>query len=610
MAERTTIRYASPALVTVRALDRVVLSLAVSLLGGCRGCSRDKPFVPYTIDSAPSVSTSPPTPPAPSAGPSPGVDGGFARTIAELAPTGSTSWNVRGVAITAPPGRVLVSALALNEPGQPPAVAAQVSDGGSVAAEIILYRTDGSGKIATTTTLAKLPDALPTGPGCQHVVQLSQIGPQTLWVDAVALCKPQDPKRPARWLAALATTTTPAAKLELRTGDIALGERLAFDADASDRDGDGLDDLAIQVTLEGAPAPLSSKGSATASLRYLGRSGGLSREADEPAKSLRAQATWLAAQAAKRAAADETPFSSARVRRLYTMLCAEGGAPLVTMGDGSSLPCDPATAEDTRYAEARALVTAGDVTRGFALAARLRAARPKSKRVAELDAALEGAAPARKVKARPLVAIPTASSIAVPLAFEASGKLLVLTDDGIVRVDPATGQESPADGVARWSPRADLVGSLRVQGATDPCRGDFLRLVIAADGTPRELALPTLGGAAPACPGDPSVPVMLLDRNGDGLTVAILGEVFGVPADGERATPTSWPGAGSGQGTIRSLDGRWAAMSGSDRVLVRGVGRAEIWKPSPFFTLSACTAANDGKAVACTLERGAVLLTP
>jgi hypothetical protein len=449
---------------------------------------------------------------------------------------------------------------------------------------------------------------MPSGPTCQHVVQLAQVGPHTLFADAVALCKPADPKKPSRWLAALSTTSAPAVKLDLRALDIPVGERLVVEADGADRDGDGTDDLSLQIALEGAPTPLAAKGSTVVMARYLGRGAGLSREAEEPARSLRLSATWLAAQAAKKTGAEEALNAAGRVRRLYEMICAEGGAPLLTLGDGSAFACDPATVEDTRYAEARALLTLGDPVRAFALAARLRAARPKSKRVAELDAALEAAAPAKKAKARPLTAIPVTGAGALPITFDAEGRLAILAEDSVVRVD-AAGAEATASDVARWSPRAELVGSLRVQGATDGCRADFLRLIISGDGA-REVALPVLGSAPPACPADGSLSLPLLDRNADGLTVALLGEPVTVSADGDRVTVSTWPASSPGPGTIRSPDGKWTALAAGDRVLVRGPGKTEIWKPTPFFTLGACTVANEGKAVACTLDRGAVLLTP
>ena len=83
-----------------------------------------------------------------------------------------------------------------------------------------------------------------------------------------------------------------------------------------------------------------------------------------------------------------------------------------------------------------------------------------------------------------------------------------------------------------------------------------------------------------------------------------------VIADGERAEPTEWPKSEPKPGTVRSPDGQWAAYALGDRVLVRGPAKWETWKPQPFFTLNACTIANEGKAVACLLDKGAVLLTP
>lgn len=593
-----------------RPVAAAVLGLALATSAGCK-CERDRPFVPYTIDPVPSSpSAAPAATPSASAALRPMDGGTFARTTAQPAPPGTSTWTLGGLSIAAPPGRVFLLGLPLTTPGQPPAVAAFVGDGGSMAGEVVLYRESG-GKVVGPTTLAKLPEWMPVGQECQHVTSLSQVGPNTVWLDVVAACKGADPKRPHRYVAAVSTTTTPAVRTELRTSDIPVGARLVLDADATDRDGDGTDDLLVQIALEGAPAPLPGGGRVAASMRFVGRDTGLSRETAEPGQSLRQQSSWIAAQAAKKGAAEEALASAVRLRSLFAMICAESGAPLLTFGDGAAIPCgDPAIAEDARYAEARALLTLGRLPAGFAQAARFRAARPKSKRATELDAALDAAAPVKKVKGKPLTAVPVASTVALSIAFDGAGKLLVLTEQGVVRVDPATGTEADAPDATKWSPRAELVGALKLEGGADACKTDLLRVNVRAEGGAlRELVLPMLGSSPPVCT-TPGIPLVLLDRNADGLTAGLLGEAIAIPADGERAQPGAWPTGPTGPGTARSPDGKWTALASDGRVLVKGPSGAESWKPTPFFTLNACTVANGGAAVACTLDRGAVLLTP
>jgi hypothetical protein len=590
----------------------VVTTLAFGA-AGCR-CKDDHPYVPYTIGSSSRPSATAEAPPAPSASQAPlPVDGGtFPRVIAQQAPPGTSTWTLGGLSIAAPPGRVFLVGLPMTTPGQPAQVAAFVGDGGSMAGEVVLYRADAGGRVVGPTIVARLPDWLPVGQDCVHMPQLSQIGPTTLWLDMPSVCHRNEPTRkPNRYLAALSASATPGVRAELRVADPAPGERLAIDADGADLDSDGADDLLVQIALEGAPTPLTAATRVTAQLRFLGRAAGMSRDTQEPGQSLRSIAAWQASQAARKETAEHALTSARQIRRLDALLCAEGGAPAITLADGTGIPCaDGAAIDDARFAEARALVTLGNMPAAFPLAARLREAKGKAKRAAELDAAIEAQATVRKVSARPLKLMPRVGSVALPMAFDPQGNLLVLAEDGsLVRVDPASGQESPADG-PRWTPLAELVGDLKVSDVIDPCRADFLRVrVKGASIGNRDLTVFIPGGSAPGCVPEGALPPQLIDRNGDGLTALVQGEPVTISSDGERAQIAPWPATPGGGGSIRSPDGRWTAIAAPDRVLLRGPDKPEVWRPTVHFSLTSCTVANEAKAVACLLERGIVVLT-
>lgn len=601
-------------------LSPLGLLLVAASLVGCRGCDKDRhPFVPYTLDGAegaPSASSSGKSASVSSAPSGSGVAGStFPRVMAVAAPAGATSWSLGGMALSASSGRIFIAGLALSQsPGHPAAAAAFVGDGGSMAGEIVLYRAEPGGAATSQATLARLPPWMSaSGPGCNHVVALSQIGPSMLWADVSLRCEKQEAGAPARWLAALSTANPSPLRFELRAAAPSDGDRALFEADAADRDGDGTDDLVVQVTLEGNAA--QGAGHAVAPLRLLDRPSGMARDMSEPDQTLRTSSTELMNRSPRKASAAETRANALYLRKLYAYLCAEGGAPGVSFGDGSPIRCaSSALLGDLLYAEARAALALGDVTRAFALQARIARDVPKSHRGVDLDKALASAATVTTVKAQTLRTQPVAWSIALPLSFDASGHLLVLTPGGIVSVDPKTGDELPTPTPAPpiWTPAAELVGDLRLTRVSDPCQASTLQLhVVSASTSTRVLSTSVPGGSAPVCGSADALPIGLLDRNADGLVVLTQGEAVALSSDGERTKPAPWPSSPGGRGTVRSPDGAFSALSAGERVLVRGSGgKPQIWRPDPRFLLAGCTVANGGSAVACMLDKGAVLLTP
>jgi hypothetical protein len=604
------------------ALSPLCLALVATSLVGCRGCDRDrKPWVPRTFDgaegapSAPSASGQRASVSPPPSGS--GVAGGsFPRVVAVAAPPGATSWSLGGMALSAASGRIFIAGLTLAQPpGQPPAVAAFVGDGGSMAGEVVLYRAEpGGGTASSQVTLARLPAWMgASGAGCNHVVALSQIGPSMLWADVTLRCEKRETDAPARWLAALSTANPSPLRFELRAAAPSEGDRALFEADAADRDGDGTDDLLLQVTLDGNAA--QGAGRSVAPLRFLDRPSGMARDTSEPDRTLREAATELMNHAPRKASATETRANALYGRKLYAYLCAEGGAPGVTFGDGTPIRCGGAgMLGDLLYAEARAALALGDVPRAFAMQARIARDAPKSHRGVDLDKALASATTATNVKAQQLRTPIAPWSVALPLAFDAAGKLLVLSPAGVVTVDPKTGEETPpaAPPPPAWTPAAELVGDLRLTRASDPCQASTLQLhVVSSSSSTRSLSTPVLGGSAPSCASADNLPLWLLDRNAEGLVVLLQGEAVGLSADGERTKPAPWPSSPGGRGTVRSPDGAYTALGIGERVLVRGGGaKPQIWRSEPRFSLAGCTVANGGAAVACMLDKGAVLLTP
>lgn len=588
----------------------------LSLSGvGCKGCDRDRPYVPITLGaSSGTTTTTPSSLPAPVG--SLAVDGGtFARVISTRPPPGATSWTLDGVALVAPPGRVFLAGLTFAIEGGQRGAAAIVGDGGSMAGEVVVFRPDPAGRLAPVT-LAPFPAWLPVGQGCTHNASLAQVGVNTLWVDVASTCERPDASKPGRWLASVSMSASPAVRTDLRVLPPAPGELLRADADAADRDGDGQDDLVLQLTLElstpptpGAPSISGAESRASVSLKYIDRASGLARESDDPAPSLKSQAMWFGAQAAKAATAANAARSALTFRKLFRAVCSEGGAPSVFAGDGSPISChDTSSLEDARYAEARAALSLNEIAKSISIAARFGEG-GTSRRGADFEKALTTNGKVVKAKAVPLKAQPVAWSVALPMAFQADGSLIVRTAEGAVRVDPTSAAESPAPSPASWSASAELAGDLKVVGAHDPCTSAPIDLLVAAGSAKQSRATNIAGGSAPRCTAT-GPQLLLLDRNGDGLVAMVQGEAIAVSSDGEKIGPVAFPTGAAAPGSIRSPDGASTALTQADRVIVASGGKYEIWKPSPHFTLTGCTVANGSRAVACVLERGIVLMTP
>ena len=86
--------------------------------------------------------------------------------------------------------------------------------------------------------------------------------------------------RPVRWVAVVAARSDAEGAPRRDASPIRPARpALSVDADTSDRDGDGRDDVALRVTIEGGGAPLEPGPRVSATLAWLDRPAGLSRDA-------------------------------------------------------------------------------------------------------------------------------------------------------------------------------------------------------------------------------------------------------------------------------------------------------------------------------------------
>ena len=615
---------------SVRAAALLPLALAAS---GCSGCHEDHPYVPYVIGTAvpPQVDAGEVSLPVPSASaPSPEAGASFAAEPATLAPPGLARWPVDGVDLQAPEGRVFVAAVVRDygEMGTRAAFAIVRPPDGSGPGELVYYGGP-AGALVPVSTYAP-PEGLAHDAGCAPLGRLSRVGKRAVLVEFGVQCATRTTSAPARWVALVAAPVPPrpaaspgpalpqGVRFAATIADPPGAPTLTIEADTSDRDGDRLPDVALRVTLDGGGAPFEPGPRVSATLAWLDRSAGLSRDVAVTEGSFAALASAAAVRARSPRDAAVVPAFVAQARALWRAVCAEGGSPRLSGVTGSGpITCGVARSlEELGLGEARAYVTTGDPLRA-ALAIE-RAERPPAARTAarvtEAQGWLAALAPVAAARAvRAVAAVPLMGKghepAWGPLAFETGGKLLVRTRAGVVRVDPDAGDEADADGVSAWpSAVVSLDGAMRWIETYDPCDGLALRATFApASGDDvHDVALPVAPPLGDRCAGSRGVPAHAVPVawGPGGLEAIVEGEPVLVAPDLSRATPlASFLDSPALLGGPRSPDGKTMVVPTSSGLVVRSPSSTRLLRAAELAAgtadQQACTVSVDGTHVAC-----------
>ena len=304
---------------------------------------------------------------------------GFAAEAAASRLQDSTRWTVDGIDLQAPPESVFVSAV--------------VHDFEETGGRMLRHRASGrghrSGPARRTSPrgsrghprrdcdlrAARGPRPrrrLPPSPtACERV------GKRAVLAELGVQCAARTTSAPARWVAVVAARR---GRERRRSSRAAHGVRfagtvldppgapaLSVEADTADRDGDGLADVALRVTLEGGGAPFEPGPRVSATLAWLDRPAGLSRDVAATEVVFRSARRVLRSLA--RAAAQYAPTVPryvAQARALWRALCSEGGAPASWAWPASGCHHVRRRASRSRtlgLAEARSYVTQGDALR-------------------------------------------------------------------------------------------------------------------------------------------------------------------------------------------------------------------------------------------------------
>jgi hypothetical protein len=600
-----------------RATRGLVRVAAVGLLAasgaGCKGCKNEHPYVPYKISSE-----------AGEGDLGESLDGGDDASEATVeissteAPAHASRWTLGGVTLVAPPATLFELGLVrdFDGDGQLDAVAlvrakTDENDLGS----LVYYHAE-SGGLAAPVIVAPAPVLGPKGATCTPKRTMSAVGKHSVWLEQDAECPNASPRDPVRQISVWTFRgARPREHLSAQVIDPPGAPKLVFSVDAADADGDGIDDVRLRVRAEGGDAPFEPLKRAEASLRWFDRPAGMSRDPDGPDGSLRVLAASLAARAARAKDAPAVLARARAVRVLWTAICGGDSARLVHFFGGGPLACGSSRAlEEAGLAEVRASAVLGDALAAVTAldSAQLPPATKTAARTKDAEGWIDKLAPvAQASQVRAVAAVPKSGRGTAPawgaLAFEPSGKLLVRTAAGVVRVDPDQGDETDATDVAPWPMNVTSPdGAQRFTEAYDACDGVSLHAsVVRVDGgnvTDVRLPIPPRPGARCTPPQGVPAPVIPLAWGPGGLETIVAG--VPILALGDRGSILKAPlGAATPRGSARSPDGKTFAYPTSLGILVQGESRSRFVR-SPdldgtYGEQRDCTVSNDATHVAC-----------
>ena len=396
-----------------------VLPLLLAMAGalGCRGCHDDHPYVPYAIGSSERgrVDAGGDAAPAASAASAPSDAGSaFAAEPRRSRRRGCRAGRSPGSSSTRRRGSVFVSAVVRDFDGDGAAGRLRDRAAGrraTIPGRLAFYRgapaRRADAAIAAAGDVRSLAGHRARG---RHARPLDRL---------VARRTPLGPRGARRPVSSARVAARPIAGSRSLTGGRSAARAprgddrrsagapsLAVDADVSDRDGDGLEDVALRVTLEGGSAPLEPGPRVATTLAWLDRPAGRSRDAGATEASFA-----LAGGAGERAGARargtrrRCRASSRRRARSGAPSAPTAGAPrLVGVAGTGAITCGSTRAlEDAGLAEVRSYVTLGRraARRAGARSRRARPPRPARRRAStEARGWIESDRAARAARAR------------------------------------------------------------------------------------------------------------------------------------------------------------------------------------------------------------------
>jgi hypothetical protein len=548
----------------------------------------------------------------------------FANVPAAVAPANISEWTLDGIRLVAPVDSILDAAIIRDFDGDNVrdafAIAHAAAGGGEEI--VVFYKGTTDGQLGKPTTAPRPPiddtACAANVEGPRPVSTLTLVGAHAVLAQVASPCL-TDTSRVLRVVSAERGNVRD--RLDVEVKDPPGSAPTSFEADATDRDGDGIDDVALRVLIDSGAAPFEPAPQTSATIRWFDRPAGLSRDPQEPEASLHRSAAALAAKA-KSNSPLTVPIAARQLRALYAAICQDAGNPRITASKwGHGISCGQSHAlEEAGLAEARAFANAGYVLR--AIDARDRAevapATHSPNLLTDVDVAITKAAPlSSQATLRAVSAIPQIYRAKGPswgaLAFDDANKLLVRTLAGVVRVDPQNGDESAATDVATWSSEVLAPdNTLRFIEAYSPC--DFISLhatfapvgAAEATGDLHDVLIPVeapLGSSCASARGNPAA-VTPIAWGASGLEALIAHQPISFSPDLKQASAIAKLVTQTGpHGSPLSPDGRSLAVPTSLGLVVVQGDKSRLFRAPEldggYAELRDCTVSNDAQRVAC-----------
>lgn len=570
------------------------MALTLATQSACEGCRDEKPYTPFGVTSAlPSQTATASAPSGSGAVAAPNAPPnrtGVRKAV--FTPKGAQRFRVTDRELEAPPLRVFEQVLEADFDGDGTedvaawTLAGPDSQPSTAPGELWLYPAKSEHR-----KIFDFPAFVPNSADCRHTSTLLLAGASTISLDIRAHCEePRVARTPTRALALIDPLAPLGLRFGLRVAEPAPGEVLSLSLSVRDEDTDGREDFRLSAALsEGSPE------SVRASLVWLDRAAGVSRDSREPASGLEAV---LSNEVIRARAKKNAPLAVARtqsVRRLLSTLCAEGKAARIFEWEGGELRCNNLGTVIDRAAavEVTAALTLSNLPAAFGALSRdgwyfgSMSERQRRTLIADIEKKVRSV-PASRIAlgARPSRVNSPGFS---PLTFQADGSLLMQTDSGLFRQTPDGAREEPVEaesGVAPWPTEATTQAGARLLGVSYSCDRSEIALLMAGGSNPAQ-AIPLLAPRPGVCGGqrfdEGFVPALV--SAGRDVEILVGGERFGPLGD-------------SPPGSARSADGRWLALSTRLGLLIQGEP-TELWKIEGWEGASGCVVANEARRAAC-----------
>lgn len=586
-------------------------------LAGCGGCKEDNPYVPFSISGSASASGSV----APTTTVTPEATGTF-QVVSGIAPSGDPhSFPLGTSTVRARAGRVFRRGLAFDGDADGATDLFAWTEAGDSSKGELVYFHGGAGPETAEVVLTKLPKEIDIG-SCSHDVTLQRIGKGVVSISLSLTCG--ESKEKEQWIAVARMDVssrppdTPAAPPEVRL-DARAREPIALDIVTDDRDKDGMEDVVL-VAHEIADV---ASDRISASVVLWDRPSGYAWDPAEPEASLGQLGKSLLARAV--AKKPDATSRAERTLKLVRAMCSDLGGPRLTVSAGALKCQESRVVGDAVHTIAYAASAASDFTRAVAGAEAITNLKFDHGRVAQIDNLY--AKKVKKVDAlierRTTVKPTSAKGVYAPLLFDNAGGLYVMSNDGVTRVDLATGEELVTTDASPWSRvLAFSAGDATVEllGVSRSCPSGQVTLRATARGGSADVPLPILASFIPlptdkdACDKLPlDLSPLLVDN--DGATFAVRGEVFratfgdqGVAVAREVVPPVI--AAASPAGASRTADGQAAVVPVGKSLLVYKAGSAERWRGPDIQSFTRCVVESSGAHVACATDSNVAIIAP